>query len=198
MKEKIYNQIADYEMTPERGFVGVGINYNSPTRAGVQVSPGSFGTLKPSYPLLYGHDTSINGLLGTFSAEDTNTHLIVRAKLAGTAGADIVYELLKDRSIDGLSVGFWGLRHEFVEDVRVYNAAELFECSVTYQPADPSARVAVVNSVRDMEGILRDVGFTRSRAKEGASLLKPLLAQREVVSLTDVVNSILGVKNDRN
>lgn len=85
-----------------------------------------------------------------------------------------VYAAMKERALDGLSIGY--LAKEFTvgtkptEPARLLKRVELVEVSLVTFPANPEARVETVKAARSMterefERFLREAGFAREEAK---------------------------------
>ena len=91
-------------------------------------------------------------------------------------GKDI-YSDLKFGSLDAMSVGFQTVNDEYDSKagIRTINEAKLWEVSLVTFPANDSARITAVKSskdiltVRDLEGALRDAGFSKKEAVSVAS-----------------------------
>lgn len=89
---------------------------------------------------------------------------------------------LKHGAIDGLSIGFYPAKYkEDEEGKRTLQEIELVEISVVEEPADLAARVTAVKAdieqietMKELEQILRDAGFTKSSAAALISRVKSL------------------------
>jgi HK97 family phage prohead protease len=89
---------------------------------------------------------------------------------------------LKHGAIDGLSIGFYPAKYkEDEEGKRTLQEIELVEISVVEEPADLAARVTAVKAdieqietMKEVEQILRDAGFTKSSAAALISRVKSL------------------------
>lgn len=88
---------------------------------------------------------------------------------------------LKAGSVTGLSIGFILKRERWDErsGLRYLDEMDLLETSIVTFPANPAARITQVkcasdiHSVRDLEVILREAGYSRSEAKAVASRFVP-------------------------
>ena len=84
--------------------------------------------------------------------------------------------LLKNRAIRGLSIGFLPLAWEWeTRDntrVRVLKDLDLWEVSLVTFPANPKAVVDEVKTVRGLENLLRDVGYSRAEAKAALAAIR--------------------------
>jgi len=125
---------------------------------------------------------------------------------AASQGRD-AYELLKIGALDGLSIGFRTVKSEIDEEVRIRKLVEidLWEVSLVTFPANSQARVSAVKddvafaglagmastieTERDFEGLLRDVGYSQQEAKAiTANGFKSLVAaQRDVGAEADLI-----------
>lgn len=127
--------------------------------------------------MLFQHDP--NQPIGTWDElrEDARG-LLVRGRLAlGVAKAREVWELMRDRALDGLSIGFRTVKAktEAKTGVRRIVEADLWEISVVTFPMLPEARVdevktegrdAPLPTAREFERWLtRDAGLTRREAR---------------------------------
>ncbi|MBY8918069.1 HK97 family phage prohead protease [Nitratireductor sp. L1-7-SE] len=127
--------------------------------------------------MLFQHDP--NQPIGTWEElrEDARG-LLVRGRLAlGVARAREVWELMRDRALDGLSIGFRTVKAktEAKTGVRRIVEADLWEISVVTFPMLPEARVdevktenrgAPLPTAREFERWLtRDAGLTRREAR---------------------------------
>ena len=81
------------------------------------------------------------------------------------------YVFLKNRIVSGLSIGFiplaWEMEKRNGKQVRVVKDVDLWEVSLVTFPANDKARIGDVKSietVRDVESLLRDAGLSRSDA----------------------------------
>lgn len=112
------------------------------------------------------------------SMEEDDVGLKVEGRLIAldTDRAKYIYEGLKTRALDGLSIGY--VPKEFVmgtkpkEPRRSLKSVELMECSVVVFPANDKARIKGVKSagpamtIREFEDFLRDEGgFSHAAAK---------------------------------
>ena len=84
--------------------------------------------------------------------------------------------LLKNRAIRGLSIGFLPLAWEWEtrdnKRVRVLKDIDLWEVSLVTFPANPKAVVDEVKTVRGLENLLRDVGYSRAEAKVALAAIR--------------------------
>lgn len=142
--------------------------------------------------------------------------LKVKGRLADTERGLEAYKLMKMEprsAINGLSIGYipkeWENRTKPDDPRRKLKKIELIEISLVTFPANPKARISSVKSIpdiesiTDVEGILRDVGLSQREAKTLIAKIKAL-SPRDVDSdeLAELVfaikrntNSIRGIKS---
>jgi HK97 family phage prohead protease len=114
----------------------------------------------------------------TEMSED-NTGLRVKGFLLDTTQGMDTYKALKAGAITGLSIGFrpveYALRSRPDEPRRTLKSVDLLEVSVVGFPANDKARVLSVksaddiNTIRDLEHVLRDAGYSKSESARIAS-----------------------------
>lgn len=108
--------------------------------------------------------------------------------------------LMRNKALDGLSIGFRTLksRMDEVKEIRLLQEVDLWEVSLVTFPMQPEARISSFKSnpiptVREYETFLRDAGgFSRMEAKALAAIgFDGLLPQRDAVGdWSDVLHSI--------
>jgi len=127
-------------------------------------------------------------------------HLLVD----GVVRAKEAYVLLKNKAINGLSIGYIPVKWEWEshDDVRVrlLKEIDLWEVSLVTFPANPKAVISGVKSmetIRDVEDCLRDAGLGRSQAKAVIAAVRASV-QREadkaavLKAAQDLLNKIKG------
>lgn len=171
-------------------FSGYGAVFSNLDSYGDVIQPGAFkDTLKTwkktgRYPPMLlqhamGMTTEDSLPVGVWtSMEEDEVGLKVEGRLIAldTDRAKYIYEGLKTRALDGLSIGY--VPKEFVmgtkpkEPRRSLKTVELMECSVVVFPANDKARIKGVKSagsamtIREFEDFLRDEGgFSHAAAK---------------------------------
>jgi len=109
--------------------------------------------------------------------EDARGLFVVGKLASGVAKAREILELMRDKALDGLSIGFRTVQStkDPRTGVRHIRKADLWEISVVTFPMQPEARIERVKGVRRENGmpstrdferwLLRDAGLTRSEAK---------------------------------
>ncbi len=104
-----------------------------------------------------------------------------------------VYEALKAGSLNGLSVGIWLSHDDYAlkdEDDpwsgrTIKHVSGLREISVCTYPADDKARISAIKStaevktVRDLENLLRDAGFSKNDALDLISKSKAIFLDEQ-------------------
>jgi len=165
-------------------FEGYGAIFGNKDRDGDIVSRGAFReSLKAGMPaLLWQHDQKQP--IGRFDeVREDDKGLFVKGRLVMKGRGLEAYELLKMGALNGLSIGF--VTKEASRDpatrTRTITEADLMEISLVTFPANELARVSNVkaaisqkdtdvydepyNNERAFEHLLRDNGFSRTRAK---------------------------------
>ena len=138
--------------------------------------------------------------------EDTKG-LLVRGQFADTQRGREALTLVKMGALTGLSIGYSIVKFEYdqAKDVRTLKDVDLWEVSPVTFPMNDKARISGVKAVemteREIEGILRDAGFSRREAKafiaggleaarsrddcdEAAELMRALTRARSAISIT--------------
>lgn len=107
------------------------------------------------------------------SMEEDEKGLLVRGQLAmDTVRGREAQSLLKMGALNGLSIGFYSKQwtYDRETDVRTLTEVDLWETSLVTFPANTAARVTAVKSIdaleslRDVEQMLRERGFTKTEA----------------------------------
>jgi phage head maturation protease len=95
-------------------------------------------------------------------------HVKGRITLATRDGQE-VYALAKDGALTGLSIGWKGARGTQDGSTRLIAEADLIEGSLVPCPMNDRTRITAVKSIRDLEDMLREAGFSGRRSKHAAS-----------------------------
>ena len=140
----------------------------------------SIAQKKPA--MLWQHNTDEPIGVWTVIIEDEKG-LYVEGQLLinGVAKAKEAYELLTAKAISGMSIGYravsweWRKKDDSKDEVRLLKEIDLWEISLVTFPANTEARVGDVkdlNTLRDIEGFLRDAGCSRNEAKSIISQIR--------------------------
>jgi HK97 family phage prohead protease len=108
--------------------------------------------------------------------------------------------LMKAKAVNGLSIGFVTREDSYdrLTGIRTLKKVDLWEVSVVTFPANPAAQISSVKSaidaietVRDAEAFLRDVGrLSNAQAAAFIGRFKSLSGQRDSDELGDLVSAI--------
>lgn len=161
------------------------------------VQPGAFTKSLAQYheknrkvPMLWQHDT--RQPIGIYSElKETPTQLIV----SGACNMEVqrgreCHALMKQGALSGLSIGYDTVRDEWDTkgETRKLHEVNLWEISPVTFPAADSARVTMVKSLQeidslsDLEGILRDAGFSKAEATAFTGRVKAIAMRSESAS----------------
>ncbi|HCL14849.1 MAG TPA: HK97 family phage prohead protease [Pseudomonas sp.] len=146
------------------------------------------------------HD--LTRLVGTseFSQDEHGLYLKGRVNLAVSYARD-AYELMKDGSLDSMSIGFNTLEADYQQragrNVRVIKSAELWEASFVPFGMNPEAQVLSVKSdIRLFENALRErMGLSQKEAAAVASLGYPALRRDGGSEATAIVDELKDLSN---
>lgn len=127
-------------------------------------------------PMLWSHDpTRVAGKW--LSMEEDSRGLLVKGELADTPLGNEIHTLLKMDAVSGMSIGFVIRDQDYDrQGNRLIKEVDLWELSICAIPMNPLAQVANVKTQtsalgeyvptpRELERILRDVGFSKSISK---------------------------------
>lgn len=166
------------DITETGEFEGLGAVFNDIDNGGDLILPGAFRDSLNRMPgtmvkMLWQHDP--REVIGVYTdVRETETGLYVKGRLLlNIQRAREVHELLKERAIEGLSIGYRTREaHRDPETgVRLLKRVDLWECSVVTFPMQTGAGVTLVKqdgtmpTERDCETHLRDAGLSRNQAK---------------------------------
>ncbi|MEO5985062.1 MAG: HK97 family phage prohead protease [Ferruginibacter sp.] len=133
-------------------FQGLASTYNSVDHVGDQIVPGAFSRSlagKSQLPLLMAHSTPI----GTVSLSDSSAGLVAKGRLSlGIQAGRDAHQLLRDRVLTALSIGFQAVKDEVRDGVRHLIECKLFEVSLVAVGANPHAVIMQVKNV-DMDEV---------------------------------------------
>jgi len=163
---------------------------------------GAFTTVKTArngrLKLALYHD--LTRLVGTseFSQDEHGLYLKGRVNLAVSYARD-AYELMKDGSLDSMSIGFNTLEADYQQragrNVRVIKSAELWEASFVPFGMNTEAQVLSVKSdIRLFENALRErMGLSQKEAAAVASLGYPALRRDGGSEATAIVEELKDI-----
>jgi HK97 family phage major capsid protein/HK97 family phage prohead protease len=185
-------------------FEGLASMFGELDMVGDTIAPGAFKKSLAAHKragrmplLLWMHD--LTAPIGRWtSIQETATGLAVRGKLTlATAKGREAYELLKEKALDGLSIGFRTVKASRIKTGRLLEELDLAEISLCTMPALASARVHSVKSRRPAALPLKDSPMTDDidGAVETASYdLPPDMLERieAVETKAGVVDEIAG------
>ncbi len=164
-------------------FSGYGAVFNNKDYGDDIILPGAFEQVRKTQDgkvriALY-HNLQLLVGKAEFKQDERGLHLEGQINMNVSYAKD-AYELMKDGTLDGMSVGFnilkggvdWGEDDEG-DRVRLISKAELWEVSIVPFGMNPEALVdnvkSDINTIRDFESFLHKSGYNRSEAKAIAS-----------------------------
>ena len=133
----------------------------------------SIAEKKPAMLWQHNSDEPI-GIWTVIKEDDKGLYVEGQLLIDGVTKAKEAYELLAAKAISGLSIGYravsweWRKKDDSKDEVRLLKEIDLWEISLVTFPANTEARVGDVkdlNTLRDIEGFLRDAGCSRNEAK---------------------------------
>lgn len=161
----------DVQVKDDTGlFEGYAAIFNESDQSGDVIRPGAFlsslAQRKAPVRMLWQHDPW-NPIGGWIHIEEDSKGLYVVGKLAMTTLGRDVHKLLKDKAIDGLSIGFMTVQAENDRDAGQRDVLEidLWEISVVTFPQHLNARIGEVKNQNDLAMRLRRAGFSPAEAK---------------------------------
>ena len=156
---------------------------------------------KNTMPMLLNHDSHGNVPIGIWKemAEDDHGLRVVGEFTKGNSVAQNVFASVKHGAMSGLSIGYKAEKYEENDHGGVdLHEIKLREGSVVTFPADDHARIdtikfdeafEIIESVKDFEYALRDVGCSQKMAKTLVSQFKDV-CQRDVGSLEEQIKGL--------
>lgn len=133
----------------------------------------SIAQKKPAMLWQHNSDEPI-GVWTVIKEDEKGLYVEGQLLINGVAKAKEAHELLSARAISGMSIGYipvvweWQKKEDSRDEVRLLKEVDLWEISLVTFPANTEARVGDVkdlNTLRDIEGFLRDAGCSRNEAK---------------------------------
>lgn len=133
----------------------------------------SIAEKKPAMLWQHNSDEPI-GVWVVLAEDERGLYVEGQLLINGVARAKEAYELLVAKAISGMSIGYvpvvweWQKKEDSRNEIRLLKEVDLWEISLVTFPANTEARVGDVkdlNTLRDIEGFLRDAGCSRNEAK---------------------------------
>lgn len=188
-----FNEVGGLDSVSNGLFEGYAATFGNIDAFGDTVMKGAFTETitDRKFPVLMLAGHSSRAAVGKWleMAEDDTGLYVYGEFTPGNSVASDTYASMRHGAITGLSIGFRipaGGAEEIEGGGRRISKVQLEEISVVGFPADAEARVSVVKSeiesiesIRDCEMFLRDVGLSQPMAKAFISQCRPLY-QREV------------------
>jgi HK97 family phage prohead protease len=144
---------------------------------------------KPKVKLLWQHDMR-EPIGSVVEMEEDAIGLKVKGRInLGTDCGRAAYALLKAGDLDSMSIGFRAVDWEYDSetDIRTIKEIDLIEISIVTRPANEMATVTQVkelleevDSLSDIENILKTKGFSNKEAKTFISKFKEIHTGRDV------------------
>jgi len=218
MRRKVRNFVYDIKEVDEEGyFSGYASVYNVIDAYRERVAPGAFAATLRKWqsrgrlpPALWQHRSGEPVGPFTLMREDekglyTEGRLLVK----DVQRAREAWALMKSKTVDGLSIGFNSVVEEWNSEEKIMTLKEidLWEVSIVTFPANSESLITEVRSmfaeggvpsIREIEEVLRDAGFSRSQAKAlvghgYAGLLRDAESQSKGIGkevLDEIISSI--------
>ncbi len=168
------------------------------------ILPGAFTKVKTTragrLKLALFHDLKLLVGSAEFSQDDHGLHLKGRVNLAVSYARD-AYELMKEGTLDSMSIGFNTLLSTFEEragrTVRIIKQAELWEASIVPFGMNPQATISDVKSdIRLFENALRErMGLSQKEAAAVASLGYSAVHRDGGTAATAIVDELKEISN---
>lgn len=209
--KRLYCPFEVKEIAETGVFSGYASVFGNVDAYGDMVMPGAFtkslAEKKPA--LLWQHNSREPiGVWQNFKENEKGLFATGQLLVDGVARAKEAYALLKAGALNGLSIGYMLNEYEWVktneEEFRKLTEIDLWEVSLVTFPANDEARISDVKeaiseleSVRDVEGYLREAGLSRSEAKGIISQLKTLSLREaeEAAAIEEMKNLIKAVQS---
>jgi uncharacterized protein len=155
----------DSEKYEVEGFASV---YGNVDLGGDIVEPGAFKrTLdhKATVPLLWNHDPG--QVIGTAELSDSPSGLKVKGFLnKSVMKANEIYALLKQKAIEGFSIGYDTVKQDWDNGNRLLKEVALWEVSIVTFPMNELATVTAVKSAKSFNALMAQVVSAAQTMKE--------------------------------
>jgi len=193
-------------------FAGLGSVFGNTDLGGDIVMPGAFAeSLKERRPkMLMHHGFGASGMtpVGSWTAvKETDDGLDMKGELfLETEDTRLAARAIRAGEMDGLSIGFIPTAIKWDDDepeTRFIERVELMEVSIVTFPMNPEATITAVKAraaegritAKELERILRDVGFSRTDAKAIVGRGLSAVQQRDVAesdSIHELFSQLTG------
>ena len=153
--------------------------------------------------LLWNHDSSAPPIGKFLSLEEDSYGLKVKGRLSNTPRGQEVLQLLREGSIDSMSIGYTTIKYDYEQrddlgrEVRNLREVRLYEVSAVNFPANEAATITQVKRQSELETILVQAeAYILSELKAGrtlsaASLTRIKAALDSISSATDELTALL-------
>ncbi|WP_375763074.1 HK97 family phage prohead protease [Bradyrhizobium sp. Pha-3] len=133
---------ANFAISDTGEITGLAWFYGEPDSVGDTIVKGAFGAIAENLPILFQHSPA--DLIGTWTEiKEGPDGLQVKGQLhLDHLRARTVFAMLKNKLVDGLSIGFRTKQATKQGRKRVITALDLAEISVVRDPAHPRARIS--------------------------------------------------------
>jgi len=185
MKRKVRNFVYDVKEVDEEGhFAGYASVYNVIDAYRERVAPGAFAATLRKWqsrgrlpPALWQHRSGEPvGPFTLMREDEKGLYTEGRLLVNDVQRAREAWALMKSKTVDGLSIGFNSVVEEWNNEEKILTLKEidLWEVSIVTFPANSESLITEVRSmfadgnvptIKEIEEILRDAGFSRSQAK---------------------------------
>ena len=133
----------------------------------------------PEVLLLWQHNMSKPiGVSVELREDEKGLFMKGRISIRTTLGKDAAI-LLEDKVIKEMSIGFFATTTDRVDDIRYIREIELFEVSLVSKAMNPQALIKSLESLKDVEQSLKDLGLSNTEAKGLISKIKEFSNQRD-------------------
>lgn len=168
----------------------------------------SIAEKKPAMLWQHNSDEPI-GVWAVLAEDEKGLYVEGQLLINGVARAKEAYELLVAKAISGMSIGYvpvvweWQKKEDSRNEIRLLKEVDLWEISLVTFPANTEARVGDVkdlNTLRDIEGFLRDAGCSRNEAKSIISQIRDVQRdadneeEKELRNKNEIKQALMSLK----